>query len=194
MKFSASREVLLKPLQAVIGVVERRQTTDDSIPGPRREANRPRSPPAGLPRVHVALAADALRNADTALASSEIARAAEQNPTDTYVDLVAGEGLDSPAVINLGRLLQSLDAVPGDDRITIPAVVRDRALATNPALTGVIEHLDYADETRFVNAASQLLAVLTDGYPHTVVLVDASQARLHLERALSRAGVPVGNR
>jgi hypothetical protein len=112
----------------------------------------------------------------------------------TPVDLVAGEGLDSPAVINLGRLLQSLDAVPGDDRITIPAVVRDRALATNPALTGVIEHLDYADETRFVNAASQLLAVLTDGYPHTVVLVDASQARLHLERALSRAGVPVGNR
>jgi len=43
------------------------------------------------PRVHVALAADALRNADTALASSEIARAAEEDPTDTYVDLVAGE-------------------------------------------------------------------------------------------------------
>jgi predicted Zn finger-like uncharacterized protein len=43
------------------------------------------------PRIHVALAADALRNADDMTAASEIARAATENPTDTYVDLVAGE-------------------------------------------------------------------------------------------------------
>jgi tetratricopeptide (TPR) repeat protein len=43
------------------------------------------------PRIHVALAADALRNADTATASSEIALAAQEDPTDSYVDLVAGE-------------------------------------------------------------------------------------------------------
>ena len=77
----------------------------------------------------------------------------------------------------------------GDDRITIPAVVRDRALATNPALTGVIEHLDYADETRFVNAASQLLAVLSEGYPHTVMLVDAATALAHMRESLARAGL-----
>ncbi len=43
------------------------------------------------PRIHVALAADALRNADTTAASSEIALAAQQDATDVYVDLVAGE-------------------------------------------------------------------------------------------------------
>ena len=43
------------------------------------------------PRVHVALAADALRTADTATATSEIKLAAQEDPTDVYVDLVAGE-------------------------------------------------------------------------------------------------------
>ncbi len=43
------------------------------------------------PRIHVALAADALRNADSATASSEIVLAAQDDPTDSYVDLVAGE-------------------------------------------------------------------------------------------------------
>lgn len=43
------------------------------------------------PRIHVALAADALRNADLATAESEIALAAKEEPTDAYVDLVAGE-------------------------------------------------------------------------------------------------------
>lgn len=43
------------------------------------------------PRIHVALAADALRNADTSTAASELALAAKDDPTDVYVDLVAGE-------------------------------------------------------------------------------------------------------
>ena len=43
------------------------------------------------PRVHVALAADALRTSDATTASSEIALAAQDDPTDVYVDLVAGE-------------------------------------------------------------------------------------------------------
>ncbi len=43
------------------------------------------------PRVHVALAADALRNADIALAKSEVALAATEDGTDVYVDLVSGE-------------------------------------------------------------------------------------------------------
>ena len=110
----------------------------------------------------------------------------------TPLDLVAdGAGLEDAAVINLGRLLQSLDAVAGDDRITVPEQVRERARMSNPALTGVIEYLDYADETRFVNAATQLLAVLTEGYPHTVMLVDPVTAQTHMRRSLSRAGLPV---
>ncbi len=43
------------------------------------------------PRIHVALAADSLRNADLAAARSEIALARQQDPDDSYVDLVSGE-------------------------------------------------------------------------------------------------------
>jgi predicted Zn finger-like uncharacterized protein len=43
------------------------------------------------PRVHVALAADALRSTDTTTASAEVALAAQEDPADPYVDLVAGE-------------------------------------------------------------------------------------------------------
>jgi tetratricopeptide (TPR) repeat protein len=43
------------------------------------------------PRIHVALAADALRNSDIATAKLEIQRAAQEDPTDSYVDLVSGE-------------------------------------------------------------------------------------------------------
>lgn len=43
------------------------------------------------PRIHVALAADSLRNADAAGAASELKLASSEDPTDTYVDLVGGE-------------------------------------------------------------------------------------------------------
>lgn len=43
------------------------------------------------PRVHVALAADALRTADIDTATSESSLAMQEDATDTYVDLVAGE-------------------------------------------------------------------------------------------------------
>ncbi|NNK05899.1 MAG: tetratricopeptide repeat protein [Myxococcales bacterium] len=43
------------------------------------------------PRIHVALAADALRNADIETAKSELALAAQDDATDPYLDLVAGE-------------------------------------------------------------------------------------------------------
>jgi hypothetical protein len=38
--------------------------------------------------------------------------------------------------------------------------------------------MDYADDVTFANAASQLLAVLTYDYPHTVSLVEASEIPL----------------
>jgi tetratricopeptide (TPR) repeat protein len=43
------------------------------------------------PRIHVALAADALRNADLESAKSELALASQDDATDAYLDLVAGE-------------------------------------------------------------------------------------------------------
>ena len=104
----------------------------------------------------------------------------------TPLDLVPDGTIDNPAVINIARLLQSLDAVPGDDAISLPEQLHTEAVPTNEALTASIEFLDFADETAFVNAASQLVAVLTAGYPFTAVLVDADSARLHLIESLSR--------
>ena len=66
------------------------------------------------PRVHVALAADALRNADIDGAKSELALASQEDATDAYLDLVAGEiALQSrdgqSAVEAFGRALKKDD-------------------------------------------------------------------------------------
>jgi hypothetical protein len=104
----------------------------------------------------------------------------------TPLDLVPGGTLDTLAVINIARLLQSLDSVPGDASISIPATVRAEAVQSNEELAASIRFLDFADETAFVNAASQLIASLTAGYPHTAVLVDAETAREHLSQSIKR--------
>ena len=103
----------------------------------------------------------------------------------TPLDLVENGTSDSPAVINIARLLQSLDSQPGDGIITIPAEVRAAAVRSNPAVAAAIEFLDFSDEPAFINAASQLVAVLAGDYPFTAVLVDADQARAHLEKSLA---------
>ena len=103
----------------------------------------------------------------------------------TPLDLVENGTSDTPAVINIARLLQSLDSQPGDGFITIPAEVRAAAVHTNPAVAAAIEFMDFSDEPAFINAASQLVAVLAGDYPFTAVLVDADQARAHLERSLA---------
>lgn len=104
-------------------------------------------------------------------------------PVLTPFDLVPHGDINTPAVINIVRLLLSLDATPGDTAITIPAALHREAVQSNPALSGVIEFLDFDDETAFVNAASQLIAVLTRNYPFTAVLVDAETARDYLQNA-----------
>jgi len=107
----------------------------------------------------------------------------------TPLDMVPQSTLDSPAVINIARLLQSLDAVPGDERITIPAQVRAAALRSDAGAGAAIRFLDFSDDTLFTNAAAQLVATLTAGYPSTGVLVDAQSARAHLLESLTAAGV-----
>jgi hypothetical protein len=102
----------------------------------------------------------------------------------TPLDLVPQGRLDSPAVINIARLLQSLDAVPGDTRITIPATVRTAAVRSSDAVSSAIRFLDFADDAAFANSAAQLVATLTAAYPFTAVLVDAQTARLHLHDSL----------
>ncbi|HFD78874.1 MAG TPA: hypothetical protein ENK05_00590 [Gammaproteobacteria bacterium] len=103
----------------------------------------------------------------------------------TPLDLVPGGTLDSTAVINIARLLQSLDSVPGDDRITIPATLQRAAAAGSAQVGAAIRDLDFADPTAFTNAASQLVASLTASYPFTASLVDAQTAREHLRAAIA---------
>ncbi len=107
-------------------------------------------------------------------------------PLVTPLDLVADGDPDSTAVINIARLLQSLDAVTGDAAITIPESVHLAALLDNDQLAAYIEQLDFNDEAAFANAASQLVAALTSDYAFTASLIDPDSARDHLVRTLDR--------
>jgi hypothetical protein len=107
----------------------------------------------------------------------------------TPLDLVPNGTIDSPTVINIARLLQSLDSIPGDNRLTIPALLRAEAVRSNGAVAASIQYLDFADETAFVNAATQLISTLTASYPFTAVLVDRQSAKEHLADALAQAGI-----
>ena len=114
-----------------------------------------------------------------------LGRAVRGKSVITPLDLVVDGATDTPAVINIARLLQSLDSDPGDGVITIPAAVRAAAVRSNVALSSAIEFLDFSDATAFVNAASHLVAVLTRDYPFTAVLVDADNARTHMIRSIA---------
>jgi hypothetical protein len=116
----------------------------------------------------------------------QLGEAVPGRPLLTPQDLVNGGNLDSPAVINIARLLQSLDADEDEATITIPETVQANAVLTNEMLASAINFLDFADEPAFANAASQLVAVLTSDYPRTMTLVDGETAREHLERTLGR--------
>jgi hypothetical protein len=105
------------------------------------------------------------------------------------LDLVPQGTLDSPAVINIARLLQSLDALPGDARITIPTAVRAAAVRSNSGVYSAIQFLDFSDDILFTNSATQLVATLTAAYPFTATLVDAQSARAHLRESLAAAGI-----
>jgi hypothetical protein len=94
----------------------------------------------------------------------------------TTTDLVADNSTESSAQANITRLLQSLDSEPGDELITIPSQVRALAQRSNSDLYSYIEFLDFSDDTLFANAASQIVAVLTQDYPFTAVLPDEDGA------------------
>ncbi len=106
----------------------------------------------------------------------------------TTLDLVPEGDINDRTVINIARFLQSLDAIPGDNRITIPRKVHDKAVKTNPMVVAAIESLNFADDVAFINAASNLVAVLTADYPFTASLVDAPTAQARLRADLVALG------
>ena len=105
----------------------------------------------------------------------------------TLIDLVPGANDSTPQVVNMVRLLMSLDAVQGDEAITIPRSVEQAARRDDELAGASIEYLDFKDEAAFSNAASQLVAVLTSDYPFTASLVETDIARDYLERAKQKA-------
>jgi len=113
-----------------------------------------------------------------------LGRAVSGKTVITAQDLAAGSEAASTEAINIERLLRSLDAVPGDEVITIPAEVRAKAVKSNETVTSAISYLDFTDDAAFANAASQLVSVLTSDYPFTGVLVDADTARRSLDRSM----------
>lgn len=110
-------------------------------------------------------------------------------PLMSPLDLVSNGDIDTPAVINIARLLQSLDAIPGDDRITIPADLPGNATRSNRRIATAVDFLDFSDDLMFDNMASQLIATLTVDYAFTAVLVDAATARQHLHANLLDRGL-----
>lgn len=86
---------------------------------------------------------------------------------------VVEEDTSGKAEVNIRRLLKSLDAIPGDEIITIPEAVATSAVTTNSDVAAAIEFLDFSDDQLFVNSASQLVAALTADYPFTAMLVEA---------------------
>lgn len=110
-------------------------------------------------------------------------------PLMSPLDLVPGGDLADPEVTNIARLLQSLDAIPGDDRITIPESVLTTARASHPVIGTTLEHLDLADNDAFANSGSQLVATLTENFSFTAALVDADTARQHMRASLEQFGL-----
>ncbi|MEZ5570884.1 MAG: hypothetical protein R3E64_02580 [Halioglobus sp.] len=92
-------------------------------------------------------------------------------------DVAGGSPDNAVASVNIKRLLHSLDADPSDDVVTIPDTVSARAVRANNSVASAIDYLDFSDDDAFVNAASQLVAVLTGDYPHTAVLLDQDSVR-----------------
>lgn len=102
------------------------------------------------------------------------------------LDLIPGGDMNTAAVINIARLLQSLDMVPGDGRITISQGARRLARRSNAEVSAAVEFIDFSDNTLFANTASQLVASLGSGRKRSGVLVDADTARRHLRANLAR--------
>jgi hypothetical protein len=110
-------------------------------------------------------------------------------PLMSPLDLVPGGNLTSPEVTNIARLLQSLDAIPGDERITIPPGIIATASAAHPVIGSTLEHLDLADNEAFANSGSQLIATLTENFAFTATLVDATTARRNMLTSLEKFGL-----
>ena len=115
-----------------------------------------------------------------AIGEVKLGTAVSGKATITPQDLVLKDTCDEVAAFNMARLLVSLDSDQSDQAVTISPLARAKAVRSNTSVSATIDFLDYCDEQSFVNAASQLLATLTEEYAFTATLVDAEDVRARL--------------
>ena len=101
------------------------------------------------------------------------------------VGLVENGTTSDAAVLNICRLLQSLDIDTDEATITIPTQILTNASSSSAQY--YINLMDFADETSFDYLATNMLSVLTNDVPEYSTipsLVDTTTALLHLENSL----------
>ncbi|MGB8331202.1 MAG: tetratricopeptide repeat protein [Polyangiales bacterium] len=130
------------------------------------------------PRVHVALAADALRNADLTTAASEIALAAQDDPTDVYTDLVAGE-------VALKRR-DGKAAVQAFER----ALKKDESARAEWGLARAYRMLGESDKAAAASGATQKLSPQHAGA--RIALADLLIANGEIDQAFALLQAPAG--
>lgn len=111
----------------------------------------------------------------------------------TPVDLVSGGTTSNATVLNICRLLLSLDSDANADTITIPSQVLANATTANAQ--AYINQLDFSNVSTFDSVAANLLSALTSGvgaYGSTPALVDAATAKQHLDISLGGSGGGTG--
>jgi len=130
------------------------------------------------PRVHVALAADALRNADIDTAKSELALASQDDATDAYLDLVAGE-----------IALKSRDGQSAVDAFG-RALAKDKSARAQWGLARGYQVLANADEAAAAAKATQGLSPNHAGA--RVAVASLLIAGGEIDQALDLLQVPAG--
>lgn len=113
----------------------------------------------------------------------QLGKATDGDSIVSPLDLVLNGSIDTPEVINIARLLQTLDVDPEEARIQIPLSVHTRALG---------ESLSFSDPA-FEADAERIIRLLTESnsdYSSVPSLVSAEIARTHLAKSL---GIDTGD-
>lgn len=114
---------------------------------------------------------------------------AEGKDVVTPVDFIEDGDTGSPYVINVARLLQTLDSDPTDSLITIPAGVLSNA--SGASIADLVVDLDFRDDENFDIVAEEIIRSLVselEEYSMVPGLVSAVDAQHHLEVSLGIAG------
>lgn len=108
----------------------------------------------------------------------------------TPVDLVSGGDTSNTTVVNICRLLQSLDSDLSDSAISLNLDLSSNA--SYDSIGHLIDQLDFSDNVTFPSVAAEIISSIVtgvDGYSTVPSLVESGYAQAHLEHSLGIAVV-----